>query len=68
MFGQETERREHLRFFQRVEDIIEAGEQAERAFAGAEAHVRSAFDHAHNDARGHAVAGNVGDVGDPIRL
>ena len=34
--------------------------------AGSEQHARGAFDHAHDDAGSHAVAGDVGDVGDPF--
>jgi hypothetical protein len=37
-------------------------------FRGRELHARGALDHAHNDARGNAMAGDIGNVGDPAPI
>jgi len=65
-FGEEAEGDEHVGLFEGIEDFIEARGEMRGVVTAGQQHAGGAFDHAHDDAGGHAVAGNIGDVGDPV--
>src|SRR5271167_3449237 len=65
-FGDLAKSGKHFGAFQRVQNFVKALHQQIAFATRDQQHMRGAFQHAHQDAGRNAVAGDVGEISDPI--